>query len=76
MSYLANSNILTNNQFGFRNAYSTAMAVIEMFDKISDAIDNKYYSFGVFIFLSKTFDTLDHNILLGKLEYNGISGTT
>jgi len=74
MSYLTNSNILINNQFGFRNRYSTAMAVIEMVDKISDAIDNKYYSLGVFIDLSKAFDTLDHNILLGKLEYYSIRG--
>jgi len=35
------------------------MAVLEMVDKISDAIDNKYYSLGVFIDLSKAFDTLD-----------------
>jgi len=51
MSYLTNSNILINNQFGFRNRYSTAMAVIDMVDKISDAIDNKYYSLGVFVLL-------------------------
>jgi len=49
MSYLTNCNILINNKFGFRNKYSTAMAVLEMVDKISDAIDNKYYSLGVYI---------------------------
>jgi len=58
MSYLTNCNILTNNQFGFRNTYSTAMAVLEMVDNISDAIDNKYYSLGIFIDLSKAFDKL------------------
>jgi len=75
MSYLATCNILINNQFGFRNTYSTAMAVLEIVDKISDAIDNKYHSLGVFMDLSKAFDTLDHNILLGKLKYYGIYGT-
>jgi len=39
------------------------MAVLEMTDKISKAIDNNYFSIGVFIDLSKAFDTLDHNIL-------------
>jgi len=41
MIYLANSNILINNQFGFRNTCSTAMAVIKMVDEISDSIDNE-----------------------------------
>jgi len=69
MSYLTNCNILINNQFGFRNKYSTAIAILEMADKISDAIDNiKFYSLGVFINFSKAFDTIDHNISLRKLE--------
>jgi len=42
------------------------MAVLEMTDKISEAIDNNYFSIGVFIDLSKAFDTLDHNILFKK----------
>ena len=73
--YLNKHCVLTSNQFGFRNNYSTAMAVLEMVDKISDAIDNKCYSIGVFVDLSKAFDTLDHDILLGKLAYYGIRGT-
>jgi len=46
-----------------------------MVDKISDAIDIKYYSLCGFIDLCKAFDILDHNILLGKLECYGIRGT-
>jgi len=76
IGYLTNCNVLINYQFDFHNKYSTTNAVLELVDKILDAIDNKYYSFGAFIDLSKAFDTLDHNILLGKLEYNGIRGTT
>ena len=50
------------------------MAVIEMVDRISQAMDSNFYSAGVFIDLSKAFDTLDHKILLQKLEYYGVRG--
>jgi len=50
------------------------MAVIEMVDRISQAMDLNFYTAGVFIDLSKAFDTLDHKILLQKLEYYGVRG--
>jgi len=50
------------------------MAVIEMVDRISQAVDSNFYSAGVFIDLSKAFDTLDHKILLQKSEYYGVRG--
>jgi len=48
------------------------MAVLEMTDKINEAIENNQFSIGVFVDLSKSFDTLNHNILLNKLYYYGI----
>ena len=42
--------------------------------KISSAIDNKEISVGIFIDLSKAFDTVNHEILLDKLRYFGIRG--
>ena len=68
MNYLEKHSILNSCQFGFRSNRSTAMAVLEMTDKISEAIDNNHFSIGVFIDLSKAFDTLDHNILLKKTK--------
>ena len=56
-NYLIKNKILTNNQFEFRCKHDTSMAVIEMVDKISTAIDNSEYSAGVFVDLSKAFDT-------------------
>ena len=50
------------------------MVVLEMTDKISAAMENNQFSVGVFVDLSKAFDTLDHNILLNKLNYYGIRG--
>jgi len=59
--------ILNDCQFGFRSNRSTSMAVLEMTDKINEAMENNQFSIGVFVDLLKAFDTLNHNILLNKL---------
>lgn len=74
MSFIDKHDLLYHNQFGFRKKHDTCMAVIEMVDRISQAMDSNFYSAGVFIDLSKAFDTLDHKILLQKLEYYGVRG--
>ena len=50
------------------------MALLETIDRVSDAIDRKSNTVGVFIDLSKAIDTVDHTILLNKLDYYGIKG--
>ena len=48
------------------------MALLELIDKLTEAADNKLTSIGVFIDLAKAFDTVNHKILLCKLEHYGI----
>uniref|UniRef100_A0A669C5X4 Reverse transcriptase domain-containing protein n=1 Tax=Oreochromis niloticus TaxID=8128 RepID=A0A669C5X4_ORENI len=72
--YIEKHNLLSDNQYGFRVKRSTSMAVMELVEGISNAIDNKEYTVGVFIDLKKAFDTIDHSILMNKLERYGIRG--
>ena len=72
--YIDSNKILSDSQYGFRQKHSTSMAVADMYDKNSYALDRSEYSVGIFIDLSKAFDTLDHVILLRKLEHYGIRG--
>ena len=74
-NFLNSQNILFENQFGFRKNNSTTFALIEITEKIKETIDNKKYGCGIFIDLRKAFDTVNHNILLNKLEHYGIRGT-
>ena len=65
-----------NINTGFREHRSTYMALLKLVDKVANEVDNKSYSLGIFLDLSKTFDTLNHNILSKKLEYYGFRGIT
>ena len=75
-AYIESQSILNSCQYGFRKNYSTFMALTEFYDKVTAAIDGKQFAIGIFVDLAKAFDTLDHNILLNKLEYYGVRGIT
>ena len=69
------SQIITEDQYGLRK-YSTYMALINLIDKISSGTDSNTFNTGIFIDLSKAFDTIDHNILFQKLNCYVIRGHT
>jgi len=73
-TFFEKHNLLYKLQFGFRPEYSTDLALTYLVDKINQAIDKKEYVIGIFIDLSKAFDTVDHKILLSKLYKYGIRG--
>ena len=63
-------NMLYHCQFGFRKSYLTSHALIHLINKVSSAIDQRETLVGVFLDLSKAFDTLDHQILFTKLKHS------
>ena len=71
-SYLVNEKILYSKQFGFQKGHSTEHVIAQLADQIHESFENDNYTLGVFIDLSKAFDTIDHAILLKKLENYGI----
>ena len=74
-AFIDRHNLISDNQYGFRPNRSTSTALLELVEEIVTANDRKKYTVGVFIDLRKAFDTIDHDLLLRKLENMGIRGT-
>ena len=73
-NFFEQHDILFENQFGFRKNNSTIYALMEITEKIKESIDKGKFGCGIFIDLKKAFDTVNHKILLTKLEHYGVRG--
>ena len=73
--FLVKQGSIYQGQYGFRRGHSTSMAITDLVERVHTAWQNGFHSFGIFIDLRKAFDTVDHTILLTKLEHLGIRGT-
>ena len=75
-NFLELHSIIYPNQFGFRAGCSTTHSLVSIIESINNTIEQKKFGCGVFIDLKKAFDTVNHNILLQKLEHYGIRQNT
>ena len=73
-TFINKHKLLSESQYGFRSQRSTAMAVLELIEEVTSSLDKKKFAVGVFIDLKKAFDTINHEILIKKLERYGIRG--
>ena len=71
--YLKHQNILYDKQFEFRTGHFAEHAIAQLVDQIYKAFEKNEYTLGVFIDLSKAFVTVDHSVLLTKLELYAIT---
>ena len=72
--FLEINHILFDYQFGFRKLHSTTLALIEFPDNIRKVLDEGNYAISAVVDLTKAFDTVDHEILLDKMDRYGIRG--
>ena len=74
-SFFVSQGILYDNQFGFRKSHSTNHALNYSISHIKSELKKGNHVLGIFIDLSKAFDTIDHRILIKKHEHYGVRGS-
>ena len=74
LNFLYSNNFFYDNQFGFLKDRSTNHAILKIVNFISDSINRGEYVVGLFLDAMKAFDSVNHEILLNKLDNAGIRG--
>ena len=70
--YLSENSTFYEKQFGFQTSHSTEHVILLLVNQLYKSFDESKFTLGIFIDLSKAFETVDHKILTKKLELHGI----
>ena len=73
-NYCHRFNLISLSQFGFRKKKSTTDAVLQFVELAYSALNSKKYFMSILLDFSKAFDTVNHSILIDKLDMMGIRG--
>ena len=76
IEFINEQKILSELQFGFQKNKSTEQAITSIISNITNSLSNKHSSYCIFLDFAKAFDTVNHQILIEKLKYYGVDGTT
>jgi hypothetical protein len=70
--YCSKNNILVDEQFGFRNKLATTVAILKLINEIHIALNDRIMVGGIFWDLEKAFESINHDILISKLNFYGV----
>ena len=73
-SFFDKHKVLSPNQYSFRPGFNTTHAITDIVTTAYENMGNNHYTGLIFLDLKKAFDTLNHNILISKLNHYGIRG--
>ena len=74
--FLTENIIIYALKFGFRQNFSAAHVFINFTKNIRQALDEEFIGCGIFVDLQRAFDTVDHEIILAKLNHYGVCGVS
>ena len=73
-NYLEMNSVIYDLQLCLKKKYSASHALINLTDKVREQLYSRHFACGIFADLQKVFDTVDHDIIIQKLNHYGIRG--